>query len=410
MFLTRILQMLLGSVEFSVEGGSPEKFLNLAARAGVPMWNLRRVNGAIRGRTLRANFKRLSPLAQKAGVRLAVVAQKGLPVIFVRHKGRWGFLFGVVIFFAIIVYFSGFVWTVEITGNKAVSTREIKYVLSDLGLYPGVRMDAFNHKVLAQKALNELPGLSFMHINLDGSVARVEVGERARQPEIVPDDRPCNIRAAQTGQIIGLEVRDGVAKLKLHDTVQKGELIVSGVVEEPKTLITRYVHADAKAIARTRRQLSVTVRYKTTALRDTGKTVRRLRLNFLSLQIPFYLSVPQGDGWRRMAYKSPLVILGRELPVSFTTAVFYRCERVPVTLSKSQAQEKAKTLLKRQESIEFAGAVIKSRQWAFKAGPDALTLTGSYICEENIAVCQEITVSDEARMQAAEPKKINQKP
>jgi similar to stage IV sporulation protein len=408
MFLTRLLQMLLGYCVFTVEGGSPERFLNLAAHAGISMWNLRRVNDGLRGCamqgcTLHRNYKRLSPYTQKTGVRLTLTAQKGLPFVFARHQGRWGFLFGFAMFLAIIVYFSGYIWSIEISGNRAVSTREIQYVLSDLGLSPGVRMDDFDSKTLEQKALLKLPGLSFMHINLDGSVARVEVGERARQPEIVPDDRPCNIRASETGQLVGLEVYKGVAMRKIHDTVLKGELVVSGVVEEPKTLVTLFVHAEAKVIARTRRQLSVTVKYKTTALQDTGKIVKCSRLNFLSLQIPFYFKEPQGS-WRRMVYKNPLTVLGKELPVSVTTAVFYSCKRVPVMLTRQQAEKKAKTLLTRQEKTEFAGAAIIKRKWGLKAGPDAITLTGSYICEENIALSQEITVLQQSRMQGADKK------
>lgn len=394
MLITRFLQILLGYVNFEADGGNPEKFLNLSARASVTMWNLRRKGTVLCGSTLRSNYKKLLPQAEKAGVRLYITEKKGVPVVFERHRGRWGFLAGVVFFFVIIAYFSGFVWSVEISGNKMVTTREIQYALGDLGLSPGVRIDTFNKKSLEQQALIKLPGLSWMHINLDGSVAMVEVGERARRPEIVPEDRPCNIKASTTGQIISMQINQGVAALKKNDVVQTGELLVSGVVEEPKSGVTRYLHARAKVIARTKHEFSVKVPFKTTEMRDTGKIIRNYKLNFLSLRIPLYFTEPRGS-FRRMCYKNPLKIFGTELPVSLSTAAFYEYHRVPVTLTKRQALNKAKVQLLQKEKTELSGVSIKKKSYVRTVSSDGLILTGRYTCEEDIALSQEITVAQE---------------
>ena len=390
MFLIRLLRNLLGYVDFKVDGGNPEKFLNLTARAGVTLWNLRREGSALCASTLKTNCKKLPPQAARAGVELTITEKKGLPVMFERHRGRWGFLAGAVLFAVIIVYFSGFVWSVEISGNSAVSTRDIQYALNGLGLSPGVRMDTFNAKNLEQQALMELPGLSWMHINLDGSVAKVEVGERTQEPEIVADDRPCNIKASQTGQIIRIQVYEGVTALKVNDTVRQGELLVSGVVEEPKTCITRYLHARASVIALTKHKLTVTVPYNSTQMQDTGKTVKKYTLNFLNLQIPLYRAEPDGS-YRRMVYKSPLTIFGARLPVSLKTTVFYEYRNTPVILSKQQAFAKAEALIAQKEKTELSGVKVKNKTYAKKAGGNVLTLTGDYDCEEDIGVTQEVT-------------------
>jgi similar to stage IV sporulation protein len=235
MFLTRFIQLLLGYVRFMVDGGNPEKFLNLTAREGITLWNLKREGTSLSGSTLALNYKKLLPEAEKAGVHIRVTARRGIPIRIHRHRKRIGFIAGVALFFAMLWYFSGFVWAVDINGNSVVATNEIMYTLSDLGLRPGIRADTVNLKNVEQRALILLPDLSWMHINLNGGTAQVAVGERSFRPEIVPDNRPCNVKATQTGQIISIQVYQGVTTLKAGDTVLKGGLIVSGIVQEPKT-------------------------------------------------------------------------------------------------------------------------------------------------------------------------------
>lgn len=393
MFLVRLLQKILGYINFKIEGGNIEKFLNLTARAGVTLWNLRKAGDTLYASALEKNIKTLEEEAKKAGSSLTIIAIRGLPVKFERHKGRIGFIAGAVIFIVIIVYFSGFIWSVEITGNSAIPSSEIEYTLSDLGLSPGVRKSRLNTKSIEQKALMQLPELSWMHINLDGSVARVEVGERTQEPEIVADDRPCNIKASQTGQIVSIQVYEGVTNLKVNDTVRKGELLVSGVIEEPKTQITRYVHARAKVIARTSHQLTVTVPYRTAKMQDTGKVVKKYALDFMNVEIPFYHSEPEGN-FRRMVYKSPLTIFGVRFPIAWKTTAFYEYVNTPVQLTKSEALKKAKELIAEKEKTELSGAAIKSRRYTENFGKNALTLRGDYVCEEDIGVMQEISFAE----------------
>lgn len=393
MFFLRLIQMFLGYIKFRVDGADCEKFLNLVSRAGIVLWNIRRGKTGLYANVLLSKYKTAEQLAKKAGVKLTVVKRKGLPVYLEKLKNRLGFVLGVLLFAAVIVYFSGYVWIIKISGNSTVSSREILYALSDQGLEPGVRKNTFDRKTVEQQALEKIPELSWIHINLNGSVANVEVGERTKRPEVVPDDRPCNIKASETGQILQMEVYEGQTALKVGDTVQKDELLVSGVIEEPMSMLTRYVHARAKVIASTSRELSVKVPFKTMENRDTGKVIKKYSVKFLNVSIPFYFKVPSGN-YRRLAYKNPLVIGGTQLPISFNTAAFLEYESVPVTLNKQQALEKAKKKIADKEKIEFSGVKVTSREYKQKFDSDGITLTGKYKCEENIAVSKEVKIGE----------------
>lgn len=392
MFFTRVLHKISGYINFKLQGGNPEKFLNLCAKNHISVFEISKDDFGLNASSFEKNEKKLREISKKCGTEFILSEKKGVPVIFERHRKRWGFFVGIILFAAIIVYFSGFIWSVEVDGNSETETREILYVLNDLGVSPGVRMGTFDAKSVEQQAILKLPNLSWMHINFDGNVAKVEVGERTDRPQLVADSIPCNITAACDAQIINVQVRQGKAMVKPNDTIRAGEVIVSGVIEEPKTSLTRYVHARATIVARTNRELTVEVPYKTSSLEDTGKVVKRYAIDFLNVQLPLYWSVPEGK-YRRMVYRNPIRLGSLELPIAWRTTAFYEYNEVPATLTKAEAQARAKELLKQKEETELAGVSIKDKSYTEKASKNGISYSGKYICEEDIGVMQEVNVS-----------------
>lgn len=391
MFFTTILHKLRGCIDIKIEGGLPEKFINLCTKNNINIFKLHKDELGYYATTFMDCEKKLEPLAKKSGVKISIEKHKGMPYVFLRYKKRFGFYFGVVLFLFIIIYFSGFIWKVEVHGNSTVDTREILYALSDEGITPGVKIGTFDLKEAEQDVILEIPKLSWLHINLDGNVAKVEVGERTSQPELVADNIPCNIIASDDAQIVNIQVYEGTTKLKPNDTVLKGEVIVSGVIEEPKTLITRYVHSRADIVARTNHELSVSVPLNSSTISDTGKVKNIYTSDFLNVHIPLYFSTPKGN-FRRMVYKSPLVIFGNELPIGITTTSFVEYNKTPVVLTKEEALEKAKIEIEKKEKTELCTCDVKSKNYTQKLENDVLIYEGNYVCHENIGLCNEISL------------------
>ena len=71
---------------------------------------------------------------------------------------------------------------------------------------------AHRGELLEQAAMVKLKDVSWMSINLQGSVASVELKERDVPPEAVPMTEPCNLKASYPGQVVRLEVISGVMK------------------------------------------------------------------------------------------------------------------------------------------------------------------------------------------------------
>lgn len=391
MFFLRIIQFLLGSVRFSADGGFPEKFLNLAAREGIMLWNIRRRGTAVEASVLRRRYARLGPLAMRSGVRLAVLAKEGLPYRATRYTRRRGILIGTALFFTLLWFFSSFIWTVEITGGSSSSTGEIEQVLSDLGLRPGTFVLMINKKAIEQQALLRLTDLSGLTINIHGTDAVVEVRERTWPPDVVPAGTPCNVKAGRTGQIVDIQTYAGQALVHDGDAVTEGEVLISGLMED-KTGGIRSVHASGKAIARTDRELAVTVPFSDRETLPSGKAFDRRTLEIFGFRIPLYWGAPKGH-CRQTVSDSRMRLFSLELPLGVETRHCQPLAEKTVTRTAAQAKALALQQLADKEKTELAGAKILTKTPVEKQEASSYTLTAHYTCEENIAFEEIIQIS-----------------
>lgn len=388
--MQRVLRYFQGTVRFSVDGGYPEKFLNRAAAAGVRMWDIGRSDTAIYASAFSRSRKKLEAAAAKSGVTLRILSRRGVPYKLKRYRRRVGIFAGAAVFLAVLFFFSSFIWTVGVTGNSETPTDQIIGVLAGYGVRPGAFPLLLNVKKIEQDALVRLPGLSWMHIDIRGSRVTVKVRERIYPPDIVPDALPCNIKAAQTGQILLIEAYQGQAVVKKGDAVQKGDLLVSGVIDGKNDTV-RFVHAHAKIVAKVQRSLEVSVPYTQVLQVPTGARETRRTLFIFGLNVPLYFKEPAGES-NRTYTQSRAEIFGVTLPVGVTTTVYEKTEKRQVTLTQSAAERQARRLLAAKEKTELSGAQILSRTLASKPGKTGYTLTGKYDCKEDIALSEEILI------------------
>lgn len=390
MFLLGIIRFLLGTIRFSVDGGYPEKFLSLAAFTGVRMWNIRRKGSAITASTLKKNNQKLLSAAKRSGVTLHIDNQKGAPYLLNRYHRRAGVFIGLVILLITVWFFASFIWTVQVTGNSATPSDEITEVLNDLGMKAGAFPLMLNLKDIEQKAMTKLPGLAWMHIEMRGTTAVVKVRERVYPPDISPE-LPCNVVASQTGQIVKIQPYEGKAMVRVGDTIPQGGLLVSGVIDCQNGVV-RFVHARASVTALVKRDLTVSVPYKQTVRLPTGKESSLYTIKLFTTEIPLYWSKPGGDS-NRSVYDNWMNVFGVRLPIGVSTNVYRFVEVKQQTVSKEQAYDQAMKKLAAEEGVQLSGVQIKSRQIESKPDGSGYTLIGHYLCQQEIAVQQEIQIS-----------------
>ena len=110
-----------GFLRIEIRGDIAEALLNICAKNGIPLWSIRRRGSVIRSFISVSDFRRLPALVAGSGLRVHILARYGLPFFTERYKERLGIPVGAALFFAFLSFMSGFVWSVGVEGNSAIS-------------------------------------------------------------------------------------------------------------------------------------------------------------------------------------------------------------------------------------------------------------------------------------------------
>lgn len=388
MFFIRFLQFFLGTVRFTAKGGFLERFLNAAAAAGVNLWGVRRNTEGLTACVRARDFKKLQPAAEKARTSLVIEKKRGLPFYLFRYRRRTGVYAGLAVFLAGVVFCSCFVWTVDVPGSEG---RQITDTLDSLGLKPGAFRLTLNLKDIEQRALLQLPDVAWISINMKGSRAFVQYKSRKYPPELVPYDKPCNVKASETGQIVVLETYEGMPLVRRGDTIKKGDIIVSGIVEE-KSGALRITHARAKAIAVTSHELTASSGYTENVRKLTGKNSVLRDLLFFGLRVPLHFGTPQGSCITTTSERN-LSINGLKLPFGMKTTEYKGYVMQKNKLTAAQAEQRARGMIASEEKLDFSSDKILNRTFSVTKTAAMVTVSCRYACEENIAYEEEFKIS-----------------
>ena len=390
--LLPLLRLLRGSVLFEVQGGYPERFINLCGKCGVPLWNGRRLEGAFQARTTAAGAKRLPELARKSGLLLAIHRRQGLPYWLERSRRRAGLLAGAAIAGAVLTLSSTMIWNIQVTGNHRFSTEEILSALQELGVHRGTFRERVDVRNVERQMMLRLEDLSWVAVNLKGSTASIRVRERVLPPEILDVTTPSNIVSSSAGYITAMDVYEGQAVVDVGDAVAEGELLVSGIMEDGNGK-NRTVRSRAKITARVEDTLAVTIPLtQTDFLCQKVETRRSLVLWGHSFSLDG--AAPSEGRWKREAVIEPVPLLGNLFPVYILRENYLILEERQTTYSPLEAMELALEELTRQEEKKLASQEIIRREVTGQELEDRFLLFADYLVEREIGEEKEILLKN----------------
>ena len=249
MLLIRLLRFLRGYISFTAAEGFPERFLNLCNQAGAAMWDVQCRGNTMRGKTDRRGFARMQPCAGPAGVVLTAEKKTGLPFLLHAYRRRAGLLIGFVLCVGLLSVLSNTLWVIDVAGNHQVAAEDVLRVMASHGVKPGAWRGRLDARDISAAAQRELPGVSWLSLNLRGSRAVVELREALPTGELDPDS-PRSIVAAKAGQLKCVEIYTGSAAVRPNQAVPAEALLAGSTVQNADGS-ARLVRADAYVVART---------------------------------------------------------------------------------------------------------------------------------------------------------------
>ena len=204
-----ILRWLRGYVIFEAVGRFPERLINLALVNDITLVRPVGKKGILTAQVSVNDYRQLCRMRKKAMVRLKIKKKTGFPFILHKNRKRKGIALGTLIFAVLIYILSGFIWSIEINGNNAISIYEIQKDLRENGIYIGASKKNINVTETERKLELKSGHIAWISVNITGSTADVEISESYDMPEIVDKTKPCNLKAKKTGQILKMNVKEG---------------------------------------------------------------------------------------------------------------------------------------------------------------------------------------------------------
>lgn len=377
MITKELIDLLFGYVYFSAENGFPERFINSCTANNIPLWDIHKNGETITARTTVSGYRRLRLSARKSSMRTRIIKKAGLPFLIHKCTKRTGMIAGIILMFVALFFLSGRVWIIEVSGNETLTDREIIEAFEESGLHIGSKISSLERSEIENGAMLVLGDVSWASYNVNGCSVELTVREREHVPDIETHSGTANVVASKDGQIVLLEAYRGTTSVKVGEAVTKGDLLVSGITES-RIDTNIYTDADAYVVARTQIEVQTKTPYKTTDLIPETKKI--WSVYFLGKEI-FPPRERDGDCY---LYRSRLKINGKTLPFGINYRIYTTYKEQEKTVSKAEAELTAINEYAIESYDKTKHAQILNSNVTIEHTVDAVIITGTYTCYENI--------------------------
>ena len=294
-----IIRYLKGYVKIKVWGYSPERFMNLCSNRGIVLWGLAGYGGYYTMYLGLSDFFAIRDIVRKTKTKVAVLERRGLPFLIQDAKKRKMFFAGILLCLLFLTGMSRFVWAIEFTGNRMVTDDELYDFLVSNGVDYGTKKSALNLEELEASIREEFSLVTWTSARLDGTKVTIQIKENdlptqeEREEDLAKYADGAKLVAAKPGVIETILTRSGVPVVKRGDEVEKGALLVSGLVpvKNDDGTVREWEHtvADADILIRCSEPIHLTqplaYRYKNYTGRE--KTYRFFALGGKRYRFPF---------------------------------------------------------------------------------------------------------------------------
>lgn len=381
-----LYRFLSGYLRVLFYGELKERIINLAEKNKIAIWNLTLTESGIEAFIGIKGFKALPKILKASGIRVHILRKIGLPFKAEKNKRRLGWVLGPALFLIILKILSGHIWMIDVVGNEHIKAEQITAVCRELGIREGIKTKSLNTAIQRQQLLLKCEGLAWASLNIEGCRLTVNVSEaesRAEDSECI-----CNLKAAADGIIQKIDVSSGNCLVSRGDTVKKGDILVSGILERADG--TAFVHSAGAITAVTERTVTVTADYLQAVEYETGKQAVKRVLELFSLRLPLYLGTESKSHSYTASIKN-MTLLGQKLPIRLYEKRICYTEESTVRLDREKLNEQlSKRVKKRLESDGISSfTVIEKRFFDTEGG---LGLRETVSTEENIAVREKFSV------------------
>lgn len=302
----------------------PERLLNILWSENINIINVKRIDVATIRITIDYNdYEDVISIVKKLNGKGKIVGSKGILFLIGRLKSKFFLTIGGGLFVILLLYFSTFVWSIEITTRQNVSPYEIRQQLYSIGIKPGISKKSIDFKEIEKKLENMNSDILWLRARVEGSTLKINIEEKVNPPEI-KEGKYGNLVAKMDGEVSRVYAFSGRSAVHVGEYVHAGDVIIEGIngkEEEPYEVVP-----DGVVMANTFYEKSMSAKADGNELKRTGEKDNDIYISIFGKK--FYLKKTIKD------FKEYDKI--EESGKVFNKVTYYEKKEIPIELSKEE--------------------------------------------------------------------------
>lgn len=386
-----------GYVRVRLTGRSPERFFNLCRSSKILLWNIACEKEEYRFFLLLPDFYRIRPFARKAGVRVRIQEKLGLPFFLYRNRKRKLFAVGAASFFLLLFVLSRFIWNISFSGNLLFTDDMLTGQLREIGVCYGMPKRGVDCDRIEEELRSRCSRIVWVSAHVSGTRLQIRIRENETADGIpLREESPRNLVAETAGTVVSILVRAGKAAVQPGDEVEKGQILVEGMLpvtnDSGEVERTLFVRADADIRLRTTKIYREWVPHFQTVRSYTGKKQWGFRLRAGAVDI---LAMPPLAGkrnWDLTGVSRQIVLFGDFFLPVWTEAITAReYEKVERKRTKTELNDLTKAVHERKlQKLTEKGVQIIENDVKILDNSNGWIICGSMTVEEEAGTGQKL--------------------
>ena len=373
MSLYKSVKKMKGIIKISVEGFFVERFINLCLYEKVEIWDIERVNdGVIYVKIYPYSYEKVNDIATKTKCKLEIIEKNGVPFVIKRYRHRKIFAILTAAVVTAITITNLFVWQVDIIGEFSIPIEEIKELLNEENIKVGVLKKDIDIDVCKLNISLKRDDIAWLGISIKGTKVTVEIVEKTLAEEDKYQGTVGNIISDKEGIVEKIYVAEGTAMVKKGEIVDKGSLLISGLVNSELSE-SRYVRASGEVTLRTTYIEKTKIPFEKDLVTKTGQVKKYYKLKINNYVINLGNKVTNFEKYDTISQEKVFSLFGKiKTPLSLVEETFeeIKVERLKYTMKQAEDlaiisnNEKLKEIIpKEAERVNYFNKVRQNDEY-----------------------------------------------
>lgn len=229
--LYRLLNLIIGYITIELRGKNALNAINILKDEGYKFYSPRVGEGCYYISCSVFFADAIEERLKALEMDYSISKRRGASFIAFRYRARVGLLVGAVLAMLIVYGSTRILWDVRVDCNGEYDERAVYTALAKLGVESGRPISDIDVYRTELTFLVENPQFSDMALNIQGTVAAVKLRVRTESPRQEEKTGVYDVVAAEAGVIRGVSAIKGVPLVKRGDTVDEGDVLISGVMQ-----------------------------------------------------------------------------------------------------------------------------------------------------------------------------------